>query len=156
MNFPPVVLFEGTPMHIYLYLYSEFPIPPLLYYHPGCYGISHHRPWVYFSSLLKLRSTTHMTVLINYPTSMFLLIIYIFLLNSVLLFYLDKLYLAPLVTSHDPLLYIKLMTQFYVEVDVIPVTAFYRFYHTLYMYLPFERCILSRHLLISQKTCFCC
>ena len=75
----------------------------------------------------------HIIVLLYYPTYMFLPIISIFLLGVVGLCYLDQSSLIPLGTLHDPLLHVKLMLSFSIQVYFLPVPVVYRLDHTLYL-----------------------
>ena len=125
-------------------------MPPPLYYHPNWSDMSHQKPELYLLSLFMLQFTPHVIVLLSSPTSMFLPTITICPLVIVGFFYPVQLSLMLLVTSRVTLLSFQWMIQLPSQLDVLPVLVFYRLGHILYLYIPFERCSLSRQFLISQ------
>ena len=146
------MFWEGAPMHFYLCLYSELPMLLILYYHTNWYNTTHRKLWLEFLSLLPLKHTPHLIVLISPSTSMFIPTIYICLLDIVGFCYLNQSPLIPLGTLHDNILYIKLILLLYFQVDFLPVPVIYILDHILYFYLTFERCIIYRQFLLSHTT----
>ena len=128
-----VMFWEEIPMCIYLCLYSGPPSPLSLYFHPNWADIIHHRPLLESLLLFIMQSMIHIKVLLYSPTYMFLPILSIFLLDIVMLCYLDQPYLIPLGKSNDPLLYVKLMLSFSIQEDFLPVPVVYMLDHNLYL-----------------------
>ena len=137
-------------MNICFCLYSEFPITPPLYYHIDWSFITHHKPSLFFLSVLTLKYLLHVLVLISYTTSTFLPTISICILVIVGFCYLEQYSMVTLGTSYDHLLSVQLILPLSIKFSVLPVTVFNSLYHTLYFYIPFERCRFSSQSLLSH------
>ena len=125
-------------MSICLCLYSVFPIMSLLYSHPNWSDIIHHKPQLNSLSLFPLQSILHLSFLMSYNKSIFILTLSICLLGILGYYYLYQSSLLTVVTSHDTFLYDQMIISLFIWVDVLYVTFIYRLDFTLCFQFPFE------------------
>ena len=107
MHFSLVMLREGIPMCIYMYLNSGFPMPMPLYYHPNLVDMIHHKPSLESLLVLIFQYMLHLIVILSYSPSVFLPTLSLSLLGIVGFCSLDQYALQALVTSNYTLLSVQ-------------------------------------------------